>query len=80
MNGSTPVAGDNLIVNATGPSGEKGTSTGVVDTSVPYLNIDVTLTGTGIPEFADIAIPIAGMISIFAVARVVSSRRDEERP
>jgi hypothetical protein len=79
MNGAAAIDGDNLIVNATGPSAEAGSNTGVVDTVAPYLEIDVTLTGTVIPEFVDIAIPIAGMISIFAVARVMSSRREEER-
>jgi hypothetical protein len=69
-------AGDNLIVNATGPAGEKGTGTGTI-VGTPYLGIDVTLS-TSIPEFTTIAIPIVGMISILVVASVASSRRKEE--
>jgi hypothetical protein len=72
------VSGDPLIVNATGPAGQKGSSTGAVDPSQPFVVIDVTLTLTSIPEFTDIAIPIAGMISIFALARVASNRSEEE--
>jgi PKD repeat protein len=70
-------AGDTIIVNATGPAGEKGSGTGVI-VGTPYLGIDVTLTSTSIPEFTDIAIPIVGMVALFAVARVASSRRKEE--
>jgi len=55
-----------------------GTNQGTI-TATPYLILDVTLS-TPIPEFTDIAIPIVGMISIFAVARVASSRREEEQP
>ena len=73
------LVGDNVIVNATGPAGETGFGTGVIGTD-PYVVIDVTLTSGVIPEFTDIVIPIVGMISIFAVARVASSRRGEEKP
>ena len=69
--------GDTLTVQATAP-GKTGSNTGVVDTSVPYLGIDVTLTATAIPEFTTIVIPIVGMISVLAVASVVSSRRKAE--
>jgi PKD repeat protein len=68
--------GDTIVVNAIGPAGQTGSGSGVI-VGTPYLGIDVTL-GTVIPEFTDIAIPIVGMIAIFAVARVASSRRKEE--
>jgi PKD repeat protein len=35
--------GDSLLVRATGPSGQTGSATGVVDNSMPYLVIDVLL-------------------------------------
>ena len=37
------VAGDTIIVNATGPAGQTGSGTGIV-ADTPYLGIDVTLT------------------------------------
>jgi hypothetical protein len=43
MNGLSPVGGDNLIVTAVGPAGQTGTGTGVLDSTVPYMDIDVTL-------------------------------------
>jgi hypothetical protein len=55
-----------------------GTNSGVIGSVNPYLQIDVTLTVAAIPEFTDIVIPIVGMVSIFAVARVASSRSEEE--
>ena len=70
------LAGDTIIVNAIGPAGEIGSGTGVIGSN-PYLGIDVTLTDAAIPEFTAIVIPIAGMISIFAVARVASRRKEE---
>lgn len=78
MNGTSPINLDHLILNATGPSGEKGTNTGIVDTSLPYVNIDVTLSSVVIPEFGFIAIPIVGMIAIIAMARVASNKGGEE--
>jgi len=42
-----------------------------------YINIWVAL-NTPIPEFTDIVIPIVGMVSIFAVARVASNRSKDE--
>lgn len=55
-----------------------GTSQWVLVSSPPYHELDVVLSSGAIPEFTDIAIPIAGMISIFVVARVASSRNKEE--
>jgi len=72
------VDGDTLIIQAVGPSGQTGSTSIVADLSTPYIGpVEVTLT-VAIPEFTDIAIPIVGMISIFAVARVASNRSEEE--
>jgi len=71
-----PSAGDTVIVTAIGPVGQTGSGMGVL-VGTPYFGIDVTM-GVVIPEFTAIVIPIVGMISIFAVARVASSRRKEE--
>ncbi len=68
------VTGDNLVVSAVGPAGQTGSNTGVVDTSVPYLGVFLTLTPAEIPEFATVMIPIAGMVSIFVVMRMASAR------
>jgi hypothetical protein len=46
--------------------------------SGPHLWLNVTLNGMIIPEFTDIAIPIVGMLSAFAVA-MVASRRDQRK-
>jgi PKD repeat protein len=43
MGGLSAIAGDNLIVTAVGPAGQHGSGTGVLDTSAPYMEIDVTL-------------------------------------
>ena len=69
--------GDTILVNSTGPGGTVGSNTGVLGTD-PYLRINVTL-DVAIPEFTAIVIPIVGMISIFAVARVASNRSEEEQ-
>jgi hypothetical protein len=68
--------GDTIFVNATGPGATAGSNTGTIGSN-PYLGLDITLTA-GIPEFTAIVIPIVGMISIIAVARVASSRKEEE--
>ncbi len=39
-----PVVGDTIIVNAIGPAGQTGSGTGVIG-GLPYLGIDVTLSG-----------------------------------
>jgi len=68
-------AGDIIRVNAstTTLSGTNQTTA----TVAPYVEVWVAMSIT-IPEFTTIAIPIAGMVSILAVARVASSRREEE--
>jgi hypothetical protein len=68
-------SGDGLVVNAVSPGGaETGSNTGTVDTSVPYVNINVTLSPTAIPEFTTLMVPIAGLISIFVIMRMASAR------
>lgn len=68
-------AGDIIRVDANTTT-MTGTNQSVVGVT-PYVEMWVEL-GATIPEFADIVIPIVGIVSIFAMARVASSRREEE--
>ncbi len=70
-------AGDTVRVEANTTT-MNGSVEFVIPASPPYLQVDVTLTGGTIPEFTDVAIPIAGIVSIFAVARIASSRKEEK--
>ena len=64
--------GDIMNITAT-----KGALVGYNQTALPLglLKMDVTLNGVVIPEFAGLMIPLAGILSIFAIARVASNRR-----
>lgn len=58
-----------------------GTNTGTITGSVipaDELQIDVVLLVVPIPEFASIVIPMAGVFSIFAAARVTSNKSKDE--
>jgi hypothetical protein len=63
--------GDIMNITAT-----KGALTGYNQTTLPpaLLKMDVTLSGVVIPEFGGMMIPLAGILSIFAIARVASNR------
>lgn len=71
---------DTLNITAT-----KGTAIGWNETtghlftgSFTWLNVTLNHTISAIPEFTDIVVPIVGMISVFAVARVALNRSKEE--
>lgn len=78
LNALYVVDGYTLTVTATHSGGLSGSNSGIVDQALPYLGIDVTLTSVVIPEFTVVVIPIVGMLSIVAVARVLSGRSKEE--
>lgn len=62
------------IINITA---NKGVLVGYNQTAIPplpLLKMDVTLSGVVIPEFGGMMIPLAGILSIFAIARVASNR------
>ena len=57
----------------------KGALLGYNQTTVlagpPRLNMDVTLKAVVIPEFGSLMLPLAGILSIFAIARVATTRK-----
>jgi hypothetical protein len=56
------------------------TTIGWNESAVPgggFMSMDVTLTGTAIPEFPMVIVPVTGMLALFAV--VALSRRGEEQ-
>jgi hypothetical protein len=69
--------GDLINVTATDRS---GTTIGWNESAVPgggSMNMDVTLTGTAIPEFPMVIVPVTGMLALFAVVALI--RRGEEQ-
>jgi hypothetical protein len=67
------------IINVTAIE-RNGTSIGWNEMAVPgggSMHIDVTLSGTWIPEFPMVIVPVMGMVALFAVVRL--RRRGEEQ-
>jgi hypothetical protein len=61
------VVGDILNVTATKGSAVGWSEAPITDTPSGYDQIDVTLSGTAIPEFPMVIMPVVGMIALFAV-------------
>ncbi|MBE3042296.1 hypothetical protein IMZ48_06895, partial [Candidatus Bathyarchaeota archaeon] len=74
---STYLDGDLINVTAIDRT---GTSIGWNESAVPggpTMTMDVTLTGTAIPEFPMVIVPVMGMLALFVVVRL--RRRGEEQ-
>lgn len=68
--------GDVVYIVATKDT-QIGWNNGTINTLGPYLWVDVTLSGTAIPEFPLVVLPVAGMLALFTVVSL--KRRSEEQ-
>lgn len=70
--------GDVINITATQSTSYIGWNETTANSALPHLWLNVTMSGTVIPEFGAFVIPVVGMLSIFAVVSLTSGRRQKK--